>query len=138
MSSDREEISPTRVTSPSQGEDSSESNREEISPTRGMSPLQSEASSDLECIETSDVYGILRVRIPQTLNETLKWRSSLSPKQCLYALVVPLVLDVFPINGTVPATSEMLPCKVHPPQGLPTQLQVHSPLWNGRTLHSTG
>ena len=76
MSSDREEISPTRVTSPSQGEDSSESNREEISPTRGMSPLQSEASSDLECIETSDVYGILRVRIPQTL----KWTSSVSLK----------------------------------------------------------
>ena len=56
------------------------------------------------------------------------WRSSVSPKQCPYALVVPLVLDVFPINGTVTATPEMLPCKIHPPQGLPTQLQVHSPL----------
>ena len=55
MSCDREETSPTRVTSPSQDEDSSESDREETSPTRGMSPPQSEASSDLECIETSDI-----------------------------------------------------------------------------------
>ena len=57
------------------------------------------------------MYVILRVRIPQTLNQTLnqtlKWRSSVSPRQCLYALVVPLVLDMFPIAETVPATPEM-------------------------------
>ena len=28
------------------------------------------------------MYVILRVRIPETLNQTLKWRSSVSPKQC--------------------------------------------------------
>ena len=55
MSCDREETSPTRVTPPSQDEDSSESDWDETSPTREMSPLQSEASSDLECIENSDV-----------------------------------------------------------------------------------
>ena len=92
----------TRVTAPSH---SSKSDREETSPTREMSPLKSEASSDLECIENSDV--ILRVRIPQTLNQTLKWRSSVSPRQCLYALV-PLVLNVFPTAETVSATPEML------------------------------
>ena len=55
MSCDPEKTSSTRVTPPSQDEDSSESDREETSPTREMSPLQSEASSDLECIENSDV-----------------------------------------------------------------------------------
>ena len=44
------------------------------------------------------------------------------------------MLNVFPIDGTVPATPEMLPCKVKPPQDLPTQLQVYSPRWNGKGL----
>ena len=56
VSCDREQTSPTRVTSPPQDEAPSESDQEETSPTRGMSPPQSEASSDLECMDTSDVW----------------------------------------------------------------------------------
>ena len=138
VSCDREQTSPTRVTSRPQDEAPSESNQEETSPTRGVCPPPSEASSDLECMDTSDVCDSESENSSdspnQTLNQTLKWRSSVSPKHCLYALVLPLVLDKFPIDGTVPATPEMLPCKVQPPQDLPTQLQVHSPWWNGRTL----
>ena len=67
----------------------------------------------------------------------LFYSSSVSPQQCPLALLVLLVLDVFPINGTVLAIPEMLPYKVQHPQGLPTQLEVRFPLWNGRTLEKT-
>ena len=90
VSCDREETSPTRVTSPPQDEDSSESDQEETSPTRGMSPPPSEASSDLECMDTSDVCDSESENSSdspnQTLNQTLKWRSSVSPKHCLLHL----------------------------------------------------
>ena len=112
ISCDREETSLTRVTSPSRDEDSSESDREETSLTRGMSPLRNFRS--LWFWE----WEFLRLWIGQTLNQILKWRSSVSLKQRLYAFVVPL-----PINGTVPTPPKMLSCKVHPPQGLLTQLQ---------------
>ena len=55
VSCDREQTSPTRVTSRPQDEAPSESNQEETSPTRGMCPPPSEASSDVMCMDTSDV-----------------------------------------------------------------------------------